>query len=518
MNTSLLQALVLWRKDRAQREGVDLFRVLSNRSLEEIARKLPQTKEELIQIPGIKQKKFAQYGRDIIKMVQDAHTKDIFQEGNVSEEEETEENREEKNLHVESVGEFIDRTNRTLGSLESRVRGEISSIQWRTSCVYFTLKDTKEEASLSCFMWATDVSMCGVSLQEGMEIIASGFPEVYKPIGKMTFRIAVVEPVGEGALKMAYEALKKKFEIEGLFEEQRKKELPFLPTRIGIITSRDGAVIHDFLNNIGKHGFHFEFCNSRVEGQMAVKDLIASLKTLRHRNLDALVIMRGGGSAESLQAFNNEALIREALKVPFPIISAIGHHQDVPLLSLVADRMVSTPTAAALALNTSWEESKMLLIQREHRLFLIFGEKIISLGREIDKQHRYFRDKMDSIFNRFGAIRTMIDRCALFVEKNITQKKQFLEETKNTLFLHFRSVCSTKENAINRCVQLLEAYDPKRQLKLGYAFVKKEGGSFVRSVGDVGRDDKIEIIVYDGTISAVCISKDKEEKYETRKK
>ena len=514
MNTSLLQTLVLWRKDRAQREGVDLFRILSNRSLEEIARKLPQTKEELIQIPGIKQKKYAQYGRDIIKMVQDIHTEDVPSQEDTHKEEEGE------NTHstVESVGEFIDRTNRTLGSLESRVRGEISSIQWRKSCVYFTLKDTKEEASLSCFMWATDVSMCGVSLQEGMEIIASGFPEVYKPIGKMTFRIATVEPVGEGALKMAYEALKKKFEAEGLFSEQRKKKLPFLPTRIGIITSRDGAVIHDFLNNIGKHGFHFEFCNSRVEGQMAVKDLIASVRTMRDRHLDALVIMRGGGSAESLQAFNNEALIREILKVPFPIISAIGHHQDVPLLSLVADRMVSTPTAAALTLNTSWEECKILLVQREHQIFALFGEKIYFLAKEIEKRHRYFREKMDSFFERFGVIQTMIDRCVLSVEKSITQKKQFLEETKNMLFLYFRNVYNTKENMINRCVQLLEAYDPKRQLKLGYAFVKKENGSFVKSVDDIQKDDKIEIIVYDGSVSAVCISKHKEEKYETRKK
>ncbi len=510
MNTSLLQALVLWRKDRAQREGVDLFRILSNRSLEEIARKLPQTKEELIQISGIKQKKYAQYGRDIIKMVQDAHTKDSSREENVRKEKEGEEEREETYRDVESVGDFIDRTNKTLGSLESRVRGEISSIQWRKSCVYFTLKDTKEEASLSCFMWATDVSLCGVSLQEGMEIIASGFPEVYKPIGKMTFRIAVVEPVGEGALKMAYEALKKKFETEGLFDEQRKRDLPFLPTRIGIITSRDGAVIHDFLNNIGKHGFHFEFCNSRVEGQMAVKDLIASLQTLRHRDLDALVIMRGGGSAESLQAFNNEALIREALKVPFPIISAIGHHQDVPLLSLVADRMVSTPTAAALALNTSWEECAMLVMQREHRLFSMFGEKLVFLGKEIDRQHRYFRDKMDFIFDRFRMVQSMLDRCVLFVEKTITQKKQFLEETKNTLILLFRNTSITKQTMIARCKQLLEAYDPKRQLKLGYAFVKKENGSFVKSVDDVGKDDKIEIIVYDGSVRAVCISKDKE--------
>ncbi|NCU41549.1 MAG: exodeoxyribonuclease VII large subunit [Candidatus Moranbacteria bacterium] len=514
MNTSLLQALVLWRKERAQREGVDLFRILSNRSLEEIARTLPQTKEELMQISGIKQKKYAQYGRDIIKMVQDIHIQDVSSQENVHDEE------EERNGHsnVESVGEFIDRTNRILGSLESRVRGEISSIQWRKSCVYFTLKDIKEEASLSCFMWATDVSMCGVSLQEGMEIIASGFPEVYKPIGKMTFRIAVVEPVGEGALKMAYEALKKKFEIEGLFQEQRKRKLPFLPTRIGIITSRDGAVIHDFLNNIGKHGFHFEFCNSRVEGQMAVKDLIASVRTLRDRNLDVLVIMRGGGSAESLQAFNNEVLIREILKVPFPIISAIGHHQDVPLLSLVADRMVSTPTAAALTLNTSWEECKMLLVQREYQLFSLFGEKIHSLGKEIEKRHVYFRDKMDSIFERFSTIHIMINRCVLSVEKNIAQKKQFLEETKNVFFLYFRNVYSTKENMINRCVQLLEAYNPKRQLKLGYAFVKKENGSFVKSVDDIQKGDKIEIIVYDGSVNAMCISKYKEEKYEIRKK
>jgi exodeoxyribonuclease VII large subunit len=139
--------------------------------------------------------------------------------------------------------------------------------------------------------------------------------------------------MGEGELKKQYEELKRKLEKEGLFDESRKKEIPLLPCNIGIITSKEGAVINDFLNNLGQYGFKIKLVDSRVEGIEAVKDLLRAIKTLKGEKLDCLVIMRGGGSLESFLAFNNVTLIKEVANLSFPVIVAIGHDKDVPLLA-----------------------------------------------------------------------------------------------------------------------------------------------------------------------------------------
>ena len=124
-----------------------------------------------------------------------------------------------------------------------------------------------------------------------------------------------------------------------------------------MITSKQGAVIHDFLNNIGKFGFDIKMIDSRVEGQGAVEDLLAAIQTFRKKDIDVLVIIRGGGSMESLMPFNNELLVREVVGFPVPVLVGIGHDKDMPLVALAADRSESTPTAVANLLNESWERA-----------------------------------------------------------------------------------------------------------------------------------------------------------------
>jgi exodeoxyribonuclease VII large subunit len=186
-----------------------------------------------------------------------------------------------------------------------------------------------------------------------MEVIVEGTPSIYIPNGRFNFGVNTIELVGEGALKMAYDKLKKKLDSEGLFDIERKKLIPELPERIGLITSETGAVIHDFLTNIGKYGFKIKFFNSRVEGQLAIKDLLSAIEYFEDKDIDVLVIIRGGGSLESLQAFNNEVLIRKIADFEKPVICGIGHDKDVPLCALVADLLVSTPTAVTTVLNRS---------------------------------------------------------------------------------------------------------------------------------------------------------------------
>lgn len=251
-----------------------------------------------------------------------------------------------------TVTEYIESLNFTLKEYKARILGEISEFKVASSGhVYFTIKDENGEGVLNCIMWGRTYSLCGIEFEVGMEVVVSGFPSLYAPRGSFSIICDVVELVGEGALKKAYDALKKKLENEGLFDVSKKRPIPEFVQKIGIITSREGAVIHDFLNNLGKFNFQVFLINSRVEGQEALKDLRDAIRTMRKQDIEILVIMRGGGSLESLQAFNNETLVREIASFPVPVIAGIGHDKDVPLLALAADCMVSTPTAVANLLN-----------------------------------------------------------------------------------------------------------------------------------------------------------------------
>src|SRR3989344_6811079 len=242
-----------------------------------------------------------------------------------------------------SVSAYLDLLNIQLSEHEARIQGEISSVDIRERVVYFSIKDSIDGSVMSCLIWKRNYDFSGIEFEPGMEVILEGVPDIYKLSGRLSFKTSSVELVGEGALKKAYDKLKNKLNSEGLFLKERKKEIPELAGKIGLITSETGAVIHDFLTNLGRYGFNIRFMDSRVEGQPAVRELISAVDYFYDKDIDVLVIIRGGGSLESLQAFNNETLVRKISDFNKPVICGIGHEKDVPLASLVADKMVSTP-------------------------------------------------------------------------------------------------------------------------------------------------------------------------------
>src|ERR1035437_4320119 len=208
--------------------------------------------------------------------------------------------------NIFSVSEYLDKLNSVLKDEKAKVLGEVSGVQEYPgrSYLYFSLKDKKDGSTVKCFIWKNDYKLSGVTLEDGMEIIVTAYPNIYKPNGGMTLQVETVELVGEGALKIAYEKLKAKLAGEGLFDESGKKTLPNFPHKIGVITSKSGAVINDFLSNIGKYGYRIIFVDSKVEGQDAVRDILSALRILYPEKVDVLVLMRGGGSLESFHASN----------------------------------------------------------------------------------------------------------------------------------------------------------------------------------------------------------------------
>lgn len=353
-----------------------------------------------------------------------------------------------------SIAEFIEILNTFLKREEVKIIGEVTQVQFPASGhVYFSVKDKNGDATLSCIIWKSTYARCGVSLEVGMELVLTGCPNVYPQTGKLSFVATAVELHGEGALKKAYDELKKKLEDEGLFAPGRKRKIPELVHKIGVITSKEGAVIHDFENNLGKFGFEINFVDSRVEGQQAVKSLIEAIHTFKNKDIEVLVIIRGGGSLESLQGFNNEMLVREIVGFPVPVIAGIGHDKDVPLSALAADYMVSTPTAAAHLLNRSWEEAYSKIQQVPYLLARI--------------SEQFKKIKLD------------------------------LNLSWNALLDHTKDGIARANERLKFAEQTIKLNDPARQLKLGYSLVRRNG-KIIKSVRLLAVGNQLDIQVEDG--------------------
>lgn len=379
-----------------------------------------------------------------------------------------------------SVSEFIYLLNIGLKSSKAKIIGEVSEMKIASSGhVYFSLKDEKDGAVINCIIWRSTYNMYGIKLEDGMKILASGYPEIYAPSGKLSFIAEVIELAGEGELKKQYEELKKKLAEEGLFAAERKRPVPKYPQKIGVITSRQGAVLADFLNNIGKFGFKIKMIDSRVEGQEAVADLLASVKTFKKHDIDVLLIIRGGGSFESLMPFNNEKLVREVVDFKVPIIVGVGHHKDEPLITFAADVSVSTPTAAANYLNQSWEEA-LLLVERYESSILASYQEIFENFKRIENKVMI---SLQNFKNSLSAVRIVLEN---YLAKS---------------FSGFKTLFSEVLQELEHSERIALLNNPERQLALGYG-IATVSGRVVRSIKDVKIGEVIDLRVSDGGITS----------------
>lgn len=404
-----------------------------------------------------------------------------------------------------SVSQYLDKINILLKSERAKIIGEVSGIQEYPgrSYLYFSVKDKKDQSTVKCFMWKRDYTISGVTLKDGMEVVVTAYPSIYKPNGGMTLQVESVELVGEGALKLAYDELKKKLTLEGLLSDERKRAIPDYPLRIGVVTSKSGAVINDFLTNIGKFGFEIFFVDSKVEGQDAIKDLLSAVKTLRNKNLDVLVVMRGGGSLESFQAFNNEILVRAIADFPVPVLTGIGHDKDISLVGLVSDRNVSTPTAVANFLNKSWSEalSKVTLGQ----------EKVLSSFQSLLRDKQYFVENSQvEIGKGFMGLLDVFHKAEETMLRSVDVIGRRIKEISEKVVLHGRDLIRgfeviSKEtlSLIKNSEKTLEISSPERQLSRGYSIVRNKNGKVLKSVKNVVKGEELDILVADGIIQTI---------------
>jgi exodeoxyribonuclease VII large subunit len=503
---NLRTILYAWRDNEAAKRSVELFRVLPNSAIDEIVRALPRTKEELTAIKGIKDAKYREFGKVILALV-DEHmptTPGIVSQDNIDPfSDPTSDDAIVKNEKtIFTVSTYLDIVNRELYRLHARVKGEVTSIKAQGSAVYIGLKDGEDDSSLSVFMWARDYALAGIEIVEGMEVAVEGRSEVYKPSGRLSFRAETIELVGEGAWKKAYDALRKKLDDEGIFAPERKRALSEYPEQIGLITSKTGAVIHDFLNNLGKFGFKVRFMDSRVEGAAAVKDLLSAISYFSTQPIDTLVIIRGGGSLESLQAFNNERVVRAIAAFPKPVICAIGHDKDIPLAQLAADHAPSTPTAVTVLLNRSWEEG----VHAVH----FFTTDIMGLYHEqlwIKKdQLRLLSEDMRAAFSGITAIFSELSKeffdMVIRTERALARSSEMLRSLEERIVMQFTQVLTDTENTLGEASRMLNRENPLRLLKLGYSILSAEG-KVLRGVAELASGAHFEARLADGTLEAI---------------
>jgi len=398
-----------------------------------------------------------------------------------------------------SVADYITLINQVLSRIDIKIVGEVSELKIAASGhVYFSLKDEKTGDIINCAVWNSVYRMCGVKLEDGLKIIVSGKADIYRARGTLTFKVRTVEHVGEGALKKAYLKLREKMEKEGFFDEESKREIPRYPQKIGVITSKKGAAIHDFINNLGKFGFKVYVCDSRVEGQEAVEDLIKSVKVMRKRDLDVLVVIRGGGSLQSLMAFDNEMLVRELKDFPVPVVAGIGHHEDVTLCGLAADASFSTPTAAASKISEGYQKARDFILKCERVIERNYENALKNGKNFLDNKNKKVSEYFEEFVKECRKNEEEIKRIIATAKYRIRLKRDRSVNDFKKIISGFSSSLTTTENKIENFKQVVDGNNPERQLSLGYVIAKKNE-QIVKGVKGLKEGDNIEMNFFDGT-------------------
>ena len=243
---------------------------------------------------------------------------------------------------VLSVSAFIQQINSIIGEQTVQIEGEVSAFQMSSFAnnqwVFFDLKDEQKEAKIRCFTTVTNLRKSRISPVDGMRIIITGKPRLSPKSGIFSVMVDTLAVSGEGELAKAFELLRQKLESEGLFSDARKREIPYMPQKIGIITSQDAAAYKDFIKVLGARmgGLELYFHHAQVQGERAVDSIIMAIENLNtYPDLEVIVMTRGGGAMDDLHAFNDESVARAIYTSNKPIISAIGHERDFTIIDFV---------------------------------------------------------------------------------------------------------------------------------------------------------------------------------------
>lgn len=378
-------------------------------------------------------------------------------------------------------------TKRIKGELEGNFRnvwveGEISNLAMpRSGHIYCTLKDEQSQLRAVVFKFAS--KRLTFALEDGMQILARGSLSVYEPRGEYQIVIEYAEPRGAGALQVAFEQLKRRLADEGLFDAARKKPIPLLPKKIGVVTSPTGAAIRDILNIIGRRfaNVHILIAPVRVQGAEAPAEIGRAIGLFNQlQDVDVLIVGRGGGSLEDLWAFNDEGVARAIFASRIPVISAVGHEVDFTIADFVADLRAPTPSAAA-----------ELVVQNKDNLQY-------TLDTLLNRLQQAFRNQLDQ--RHFA-----LEQCTRRLHdprKRLHDLQQRTDDLQRSLIASMQHLLITKRLQFEKAAGKLESLSPLGLLARGYAVCHNAATArIIKTITDAAPGDAVLVRISDGELA-----------------
>ena len=354
------------------------------------------------------------------------------------------------------------------------VEGEISNLKHHSSGhYYFTIKD--EAAQINCAMWRFKANQLLFRPQDGIQVILQGELQLYEKSGRYQIIVDHMQPSGMGELQMKFEQLKKKLQEEGLFDYSSKKQIPSYPEKIGVITSPTGAAIHDIISVATRRfpGIQIIICPVRVQGDNAPKEISKAIKDLNeYREIDVIIVARGGGSLEDLWEFNEEIVARAIYDSEIPVVSAVGHEVDFSISDFVADYRAPTPSAAS--------------------------ELVVKDKTEISGNINYYQEKFDTILKKLIESTQekfkSIQQSYAFrrPEDNLYQKLQRLDEVQKYIHLSMNHILQLKKQTLQKMENQFNALNPSSILNRGYSICYKNN-QVVKDAANLDLSDMVNV-------------------------
>ncbi len=411
------------------------------------------------------------------------------------------------------------------------VEGEISNLRKPASGhLYFTLKD--DQAQIRAAIFRPVYRAMRFEIQDGMHIICRARLSVYKPRGEYQIIIEAAEPKGVGALQIAFEQLKARLEKEGLFEPARKRRIPFLPGRIGVVTSLSGAVIRDILNITGRRfpSVDIVIAPVRVQGAEAPLEIVEALANLNTLpDVEVIIVARGGGSLEDLAPFNDERVARAIYESRIPVISAVGHEIDFTIADFVADLRAPTPSAAAelvVPVKNELRESlgrHYLRLESHHRRFME------NLAERVESLRERLRDPRRQIAELRMALDDSCEKLAVAIRRGTSEKRTgvaaelrhlmaltplagvknsrfLIENMRKNMITGFFRMMDNARGRLETFTGILDSLSPLAILKRGYSIARKlPEGLIIKEAAALSVGDEVGVKVSEGSFNARVI-------------
>lgn len=383
------------------------------------------------------------------------------------------------------------------------LKGEISNFKAHTSGhFYFSLKDSK--AQISAVMFRGFNSQLRFRPEDGMEVIVRGKVTVFEPRGNYQIFCETMEPVGAGALQKAFEQLKAKLQKEGLFDEAKKRPLPSLPKHVAIVTSPTGAAIRDMLNVLGRRfkGLHITVIPCKVQGEAAPGEIVKAIALANQlKDVDVMIVGRGGGSIEDLWAFNDERVARAIAAAKVPVISAVGHEIDFTIADFVADLRAPTPSAAAelVVKNASDVAERVKSLSRS--MMLNLSRRLFALKDQVGHISKRLIDPRRRIQDASLRSDELLQRLELAIVRSIDTRKPVLSSLEARLKSETRNALTRKREVLQKNMAVLDSLSPLKVLDRGFSMVMV-GEKIITDAESLKPGDEVRVRMCQGAIDA----------------